>query len=145
TGAAISPTARNLAATISLSNGFMMYSLAPACSAREMWSMPFSVVHSGGHRRLWRHLQHAIDIEDDHELAVESVDAACELCHAGIEVDGIFLAAGFGEPENLPDGVDQEAIGFATQVDADGHRRLAVIVFGQAQPREHVDRGDGAA
>src|SRR5204862_7664558 len=90
-------------------------------------------------------LQHAIDIEDDHELAVEPVDAACELCHAGIEVDGIFLAAGFGESENLPDGVDQQAIGFATQVDADGHRRLAVIVFGQAQPRAHVDHGDDAA
>src|SRR6185295_17233216 len=38
-------------------------------------------------------LQHAIDIEDDHELAVEPVDAAGELGHAGIEVDGVFFAA----------------------------------------------------
>src|SRR3954464_12933479 len=45
-------------------------------------------------------LQHAIDIEDDHEVSVESVDAAGELGHAGIEVDGVFLAAGVGESEN---------------------------------------------
>src|SRR5205085_7815660 len=77
-------------------------------------------------------LQHAIDIEDDHELAVEPVDTAGEFCHAGIEVDGVFFAAGIGEPENLPDGVDQEPVGFATQVDADSHWRLAVVVPGQA-------------
>src|SRR5882757_1248858 len=35
----------------------------------------------------------AIDVEDDHELTVETVDAAGELGHAGIEVDGVFLAA----------------------------------------------------
>src|SRR3954470_20792135 len=45
-------------------------------------------------------LQHAIDIEDDHEVSVESVDAAGELGHAGIEVDGVFLAAGVRESEN---------------------------------------------
>ncbi len=32
----INPTSWNLASTISLSNGFMMYSLAPACSARAI-------------------------------------------------------------------------------------------------------------
>jgi hypothetical protein len=36
TGTAIKPTSWNLAATMSLSNGFMMYSLAPASSARDM-------------------------------------------------------------------------------------------------------------
>src|SRR5690349_10973332 len=35
----------------------------------------------------------AIDVEDDHELAVETVNAAGELGHAGIEIDGVFLAA----------------------------------------------------
>src|SRR5689334_18116119 len=74
-------------------------------------------------------LQHAIDIEDDHELAVEPVDAAGELGHAGVEVDGVFLAAGLGQAQHLADGVDQEAIGFAAQVDADSHRGFAVVVF----------------
>src|SRR6185312_7935354 len=40
-----------------------------------------------------RKFEHAIDVEDDHELALEAVDAACELGHAGVEVHGIFLAA----------------------------------------------------
>src|SRR5579871_5007485 len=39
----IRPTSWNLAVTMSLSNGFMMYSLAPACSARAMWATSFSV------------------------------------------------------------------------------------------------------
>src|SRR5580765_6881238 len=83
--------------------------------------------------RVGYQLEHTIDIEDDHELSVEPVDAAGELGHAGVEVDGVFLAAGFGEPENLPDGVDQEPVGFAAQVDADSHRRLAVVDLRQAQ------------
>ena len=32
-----------------------------------------------------RHFEDAIDIEDDHELSVQSVDAAGKLGHAGIE------------------------------------------------------------
>src|ERR1700761_7851546 len=36
-----------------------------------------------------RHFEDAIDIEDDHELSVQAVDAAGELGHAGIEVDGV--------------------------------------------------------
>src|SRR5262249_34429703 len=43
-GCQISPTSWNLASTISLSNGFMMYSLAPACSARAMCATSFSLV-----------------------------------------------------------------------------------------------------
>src|SRR6266446_3514703 len=66
----------------------------------------------------------AIDVEDDHELAVESMDAAGELGHAGIEVDGVFLAAVVGQFEHLSDLVDQEAVGLAAQIDADRHRRL---------------------
>jgi len=41
--------------------------------------------------------------------------------------------------------VDQEAIGFTAQVDADRHRRLAVLGLGQAEPGAHVDHGDDAA
>src|ERR1700690_2931022 len=81
-----------------------------------------------------QHVRHdfedAIDIEDDHELAVEAMDAAGELGHAGIEVDGVFLSPLVGKFEDLADLVDQEPIGFAAQVDADRHRRLAVVVPG---------------
>src|SRR5215471_15421419 len=42
--------------------------------------------------RVGREFENAIDVEDDHELAVEAVNAAGELGHAGIEVDRIFLA-----------------------------------------------------
>src|SRR6476620_9974298 len=72
----------------------------------------------------------AIDVEDDHELAVEAMDAAGELGHSGVEVDGVFLAAVVAEFEDLPDLVDQKTVGLAAQVDADRHRRLAVVVFG---------------
>ncbi len=53
-----------------------------------------------------RHFEHAIDVEHDHELAVETVNAAGELGHARIEVDGVFLAAVFGQPQHLADLVD---------------------------------------
>ena len=69
--------------------------------------------------------ENAIDVEDDHELTVEAMDAAGEPRHAGIEIDGVFLAAVVGEFQDLADLVDQEAIGLAAQVDADRHRRLA--------------------
>src|SRR5450432_4586039 len=60
----------------------------------------------------------AIDVEDDHELSVEAMDAAGEFGHAGIEIDGVFLAAVIGEFEHLADLVVQKAIGLAAQVDA---------------------------
>src|SRR5450631_1858969 len=78
----------------------------------------------------WHDFEDAIDIKDDPELAVEAMHAAGEFGHAGIEIDGIFLAAVVGEFEHLADLVDQKAIGFAAQVDANRHRRLAVVVFG---------------
>src|SRR5665213_3729605 len=96
-------------------------------------------------RSLGHDFEDAIDIEDDHELAVETVNAAGELGHAGIEVDGVFLATVVGQRQHLADLIDQQAIGFAAQVDTDRHRRLAVLVFGQAQPRAHVHDSDDAA
>src|ERR1700761_7512585 len=42
--------------------------------------------------------EHAIDIEDDHELAVEAMHTAGELGHAGVEIDGVLLAAVVGQP-----------------------------------------------
>src|SRR5450756_159698 len=94
----------------------------------------------------FRHdFEDAIDVEDHHELAVEAVYAAGELGHAGIEVDGVFLPAVVGKLEHFADLVDQKAIGFAAQVDADRHRRLAVVVLGQPETGAHVDHGDDAA
>src|SRR5438067_10948428 len=81
----------------------------------------------------------AIDVEDDHELAVEAMDAAGELGHAGIEVDGVFLAAVVAQFEHLADLVDQKTVGLAAQVDADRHRRLAVVGLRQAEASAHVD------
>src|SRR5882762_4495212 len=97
-------------------------------------------------RQQVRHdFEDAIDVEDDHELAVEAMHAAGKLGHAGIEVDGVFLAALVGEPEHLADLVDQEAIGFAAQIDAHRHRRLAVVVLWQPETGAHVDHRDDAA
>src|SRR3954453_20891285 len=42
----IRPTSWNFAVTMSLSNGFIMYSLAPACSARAICATSFSVVQN---------------------------------------------------------------------------------------------------
>src|ERR1700675_4092869 len=47
--------------------------------------------------------EHAIDVEDDHELAVEAMHAAGEFGHAGIEVDGVFLPALVGKFQHLAD------------------------------------------
>src|SRR5664279_1580106 len=48
-------------------------------------------------QHVWHDFEDAIDIEHDHELAVEAMDAAGEFGHAGIEIDGVFLAAVVGE------------------------------------------------
>src|SRR5262245_22159357 len=65
-----------------------------------------------------RKFQHAIDIEYDHQLAVEPVDAAGELGHARVEIDGVLFAALVGQAQDLSDLVDQQTIGFTAQVDA---------------------------
>src|SRR5580698_5287705 len=57
--------------------------------------------------------ENAIDVEHDHQLAVEAVDAAGELGHAGIEIDRIFLAAVVGKLEHFADLIDQKPVGFA--------------------------------
>src|SRR3954447_7257966 len=61
--------------------------------------------------------EHAIDIQHDQQLTVEAMHAAGELGHPGIEIDGVFLSPLVGKPQNLADLVDQQAIGFAAQVD----------------------------
>src|SRR5262249_22256569 len=63
-------------------------------------------VGSRGHLHFSLQFEHAIDVEDDHELAVETVDAAGELGHAGIEVDRVLFHAGLGQAQHLADLVD---------------------------------------
>src|SRR6202047_3343906 len=54
-----------------------------------------------------QHVRHdfedAIDVEDDHELAVAAMHAAGELGHAGIEIDGVFLPAVVRQFQHLAD------------------------------------------
>src|SRR4030088_2647363 len=71
--------------------------------------------------------------------------AICNLRYAGSVVDGVFLAAVVGELEPLADLIDQQAIGFAAQIDAHRHRRLAVVVLRQAETGAHVHHRDDAA
>src|SRR5207302_1147558 len=86
----------------------------------------FALFAGSGRHHLRGDFEDAIDVEDDHELTVDAMDAAGKLGHAGIEIDGIFLAAVVGQAQHFPDLVDQEAVGFPAQVDADRHRRLSL-------------------
>src|SRR6476660_2132692 len=57
-----------------------------------------------------QHVRHdfedAIDVEHDHQLAIEAMHAAGEPGHARIEVDGVFLAAVVGKPQDFADLID---------------------------------------
>src|SRR5450631_747219 len=58
-----------------------------------------------GKRRLRCHFKNAVDVEDAHELTIETVDTACELGHARIEIDAWdFIKAVVGDgklPERM--------------------------------------------
>src|SRR6478735_2220055 len=86
--------------------------------------------------------ENAIDVEDDHELAIETMNTAGELGHAGVQIDGVFFAAVILKFQDFADLIDQQAVGLAARIDADRHRRLAVVVLGQAKAAAHVDHGD---
>src|ERR1700722_5409418 len=98
-----------------------------------------------GRQHIRHDFENAIDVEHDHQLTVEAMHAAGELGHARIEIDGIFFAALVGKLEHFADLIDQQAIGFAAQVDAHRHRRLAVIVLRQPETGTHVDNRDDTA
>src|SRR4029453_11921766 len=102
-------------------------------------------VRSSCRHQVRHDFENAIDIEHDHQLGGGAVNPAGELGHAGVEIDGVFLAAVIVEFQDLADLVDQQAVGLAAQIDANRHRRLAVVVLGQAQASAHVDHGDDAA
>src|SRR5881392_5166 len=84
-------------------------------------------------QQLGHDFKHAIDVEDDHELTLKAMHAAGELGQAGIEIDRIVFSAITGKPQHLTDLINQESVGFAAQVDAYGHRRLALLVLWQAE------------
>src|SRR5438874_11916401 len=63
--------------------------------------------------------ENAIDVEDDHELAVETVNTTGELGHAGVEIDGVFsraVSVEFQYPAHL---ADQRALGSAARIAPD--------------------------
>src|ERR1700744_4883277 len=62
-----------------------------------------------------RDFQDTIDIEHDHELAIETMYAAGKLGHARIEIDRIVLAAVIRQRQHLADLIDQQAVRFAAQ------------------------------
>ena len=67
------------------------------------------------------------------------------LAMRGSRLTGFSSRLSSGSAQHLADLVDQQAVGFAAQIDADRHRRLAVIVLGQPEAGAHVDHGDDAA
>src|SRR6185312_3322856 len=85
---------------------------------RFMFRTP-STKSGGSFPRL--NLQHAVDIENDHQVVFEAVHAGGDAAPARIEIDGHgFLLRG-GEFHHFADLVDQEPIGFAAEFDSDGH------------------------
>src|SRR4029434_7583093 len=79
---------------------------------------PFQIRSSCRHQ-IRHDFENAIDVEDDHELAVEPMNTAGERVRAVIEMDGVVLAAVIVKFEDLADLIDQEAVGLAAQIDAD--------------------------
>src|SRR6266511_2332939 len=91
------------------------------------------------------HFEHAIDVEDHHELSFEAMHAARHAREVLVEVDRIGLARPVGELEHFAYRVDQQPVGLGPELDADRHRRPAVYARRQAEPAPHVDRGNDAA
>src|SRR5438876_675480 len=63
-------------------------------------------------------VQHAVDVEHHHELSLEPIDPGGDPRQARIEIGGLCLACAVAKRHHLADGVDQEAIGFALELDA---------------------------
>src|SRR5262245_6998361 len=78
-------------------------------------------------------LEDAVDVEDHHQLAFEAMHAARDAGEMLVEIHRVGLARTVGELEHLADAIDQEPVGFAAQLDADGHRRLSVGARRQTQ------------
>src|SRR6266436_5139294 len=96
----------------------VLISASTSCNPLRDISVATRLAASGRHQ-FRRDFEDTIDVEHHHELTVEAMDAAGEPGHARIEIDGIFLAAVVGQAQHFADLVDQQAIGFTAQVDAD--------------------------
>src|SRR5437763_24808 len=96
----------------------MMYSFAPALTARAMW--PTSV-------------------------SVAPVNATGAGRQRRVDIDRIGLARVLAEFHHLADGIDQQPVRFTLELDADSHRRPVVGAWRQAKPAAHVDHRDDAA
>src|ERR1700749_992372 len=68
-------------------------SLSPKGRFHCRLRLRFTCRWSLGRHHVGQEFEDAIDVEDDHQLAVEAMHTAGELGHAGIEVDGVLLAA----------------------------------------------------
>ena len=125
----INPTSWNFASTMSLSNGFMMYSLAPACSARAICATSFSVVQNTtfGRRRpasaaapqevVAVHLRH-VPVEQDRVR--QALLAGFQRLLAVLGLDDLEIKAFENSPRHLADdaGIINDQTGF--------HRTLAI-------------------
>src|SRR5438552_15937463 len=72
---------------------------ASASSRKGTFPLQFKFTHVLCRQHVRCDFEHAVDVEHDHELAVEAMHAASEFCHARIEVDWVFLPAVVGESQ----------------------------------------------
>src|SRR6201999_1020452 len=70
--------------------------------------------------------QHAIDIEHDHQLPLESIDAASHAIKPRIEIGRFRLTGIVPQHHHLANRIDQKPIGLAIELDADRHHRRAL-------------------
>src|SRR6516225_963574 len=89
-------------------------------------------------------VEHAIKIEHHHEPVVEPMNAGRGLREPAFEVDRIFLPAAGRQFQDFADGIDQQPVGFAIVLDADGKRTPAVAGRPESKPAPHVDHRQDA-
>src|SRR5215207_2039949 len=78
-------------------------------------------------------IEQPVDIENHEQFVLEPVDAGCDTFQPVIEINRHGLC-----------GVDDEPVGLAFGIDADGHRR-SLLALAETKPMAHVDRGDDTA
>src|SRR6516164_4510792 len=91
-------------------------------------------------------VEDAIEIEHHHQLPVQAMDASRCLSEPALEIDRIVLLICCRQFQHVADGIDQQPVGFAAMLDADG-KRLADILCGlDPEPPPHIDdRKDASA
>src|SRR6516164_4387558 len=89
-------------------------------------------------------VEHAIKIEHHHEPVVKPMNAGRGLRELEFEVDRILLPAAGRQFQDFADGIDQQSVGFAIVLDADGKRTPAVAGRPESKPAPHVDHRQDA-